>query len=575
MKKSPVLTCLFFLIFCLIVNGQKSIPTDYFSSPLKIELSVTGSFGEIRPNHFHSGTDFQVQQKEGLPVYAVADGWVSRIKISPVGFGNALYIDHPNGFTSVFGHLYKYNDTIALYALHNQYKRKSFEVDLFPAHDHDTIWVKRGQVIGFAGNSGSSSGAHLHFELRNTETERVINPLLFGFTCKDKYPPYVDFIKVYPIGKNSYAKGFNQPRRLGVSKAQSGEYGLIKGDTLDVWGNIGFGVQAFDYQYSSSDRNGWYNVKMYLDKALFFSMQLDSFAFNETRFINASLDYADSYLTGSRIIQSMKLPGNELSLHNTGNGNGIVSLEDGKLHEIVISVGDVSGNQSVIRFIARSLKPLNMEDVPSSVLSDTVIFFPYQKDNRLVTPEISVRVPQGSLFDDIGFTYSKLPKRKGTYSSRHVLHQPEIPLKGKITVSIKPDELPARLRPKALIARIDDKGHMSSAGGSYENGFVTTETNLFDAYAVVVDTIPPRIKPIKDQDKHKTSIKFTVSDNFSGIDMYYAEINKEWALVKWDPKNGLMVYQYDEMLKPGKNSFKLVLIDKKGNKAIYQTILKK
>ena len=173
----------FLLILTALANAlpQVVIPNNYFRSPINIGLAVSGSFGEVRPNHFHSGIDFPVGQKEGLPVFAIADGFVSRIKVSPVGFGNALYIDHPNGFTSVYAHLKGYNDTITEYIHFNQYKVKKFEVDLFPANKKEFIFVKKGQLIGYAGNSGSSGGPHLHFEIRNTNTERILNPSLFEF----------------------------------------------------------------------------------------------------------------------------------------------------------------------------------------------------------------------------------------------------------------------------------------------------------------------------------------------------------------------------------------------------------
>ena len=188
MKIQPPLLFIL-LIFLPLADlfAQIVIPKEYFSSPLNIGLSLTGSFSEVRPNHFHSGIDFSVQQKEGFPVFAVADGVISRIKVSPVGFGNALYIDHPNGFTSVYAHLQAYNDTITGYLRAYQYKQKSFPVDLFPFNKKEFIRVKKGQIIGYAGNSGSSGGAHLHFELRNTRTENIINPLLFGFSITDNY----------------------------------------------------------------------------------------------------------------------------------------------------------------------------------------------------------------------------------------------------------------------------------------------------------------------------------------------------------------------------------------------------
>ncbi|NVO20294.1 MAG: M23 family metallopeptidase [Bacteroidetes bacterium] len=568
--------CLLGYLLCMTfsANAQKLIPTNYFSSPLGIDLSVTGAFGEIRPNHLHSGADFQVQKKEGLPVYAVADGFVSRIKISPVGFGNALYIDHPNGFTSVYGHLYNYNDSIASYARIKQYEKKSFEVDLFPAHDHDTIWVRQGEPIAFAGNSGSSFGAHLHFELRNTETERIINPLLFGLKTKDNYSPYIDFITVYPESAESFADGSNKPLKFNVSKVLGGEYRLKGNDTIDVFGEFGIGVQAFDYLYNDSDRNGWYSLKMLLDKAPFFSMQLDSFAFSETRFINASLDYSDSYWNGTRIVQSVKLPGDELSLHNSGSGNGKISIKDDHYHELVVIVGDLSGKQAVLRCTLHGRKPVSKVEVPDPESPDTVVVFSYLKDNNFNTSDLALQFPKGTLFDDLGFQYSRMPIRKGYYSARHCLHVPYVPLKGKMLVSIKADKLPPRLRSMALLARIDQQGHLSTAGGSYSDGYVKAETNLFDSYAIVVDSVPPKIKPIRDRNKHHRNIKFNVSDNLSGIDKYYAEINHKWALVEWDPKNDLMVYNYDQLVRKGKNTFKLTLIDKKGNKSSYSTLIR-
>ncbi len=565
----------FFTAFCFSVSavlfGQNPIPTDYFSSPLAIDLLVTGSFGEIRPNHFHSGTDFNVQKKIGLPVHAAADGWVSRIKISPFGFGNALYIDHPNGFTTVYGHMNGYNDVVAAFAHKKQYLLKSFDVDLFPANDGDTLWVKKGEVIGYAGNSGGSFGAHLHFEIRDTKTERIINPLLFGIKCRDNYPPYVDFIKIYPVGGQSYVGNSNEAKKFCVKKDPEGEYHLLLPDTLRVWGSLGFGIQAFDYLYSRTDRDGWYNVKMYVDKVPLFSMQVDSFAFDESRFVNASMDYTDNYLTGSRIIQSRKLPGNEMSLHHTGTNRGVATFTDGKLHEVVMSVGDFSGKQCVLRFNVLSSPPVNRVETPAPVFADTLLLFPNDKSNNFITPEISLQIPEGSLYDSIWFMYSKDPKLKGTFSNLHSLHQPEVPLQKRIKVSINADALPVKYQSKALIARIEPNGRMSSADGGYDNGFVTTETNLFGTYTIVVDSVPPVIRQVADKSRFKKSIRFIVGDNLSGIAKYHAEMNGEWALVSWDPKNRLMTYTYDEMLKQGVNSLKIVLEDQKGNQSSYST----
>ncbi len=566
----------FLLLFLILIAlssayAQMAIPKGYFSPPLHIALSMTGSFAEVRANHLHSGIDFSVQQKEGLPVYAVADGLVSRIKVSPYGFGNALYIDHPNGFTSVYGHLKAYSDNITKYLRDNQYQEKSFEVDLFPKNKKVFIYVKKGQLIGYAGNSGSSEGAHLHFEMRDTKTERIINPLLFNYGLVDRIAPYIDFIKIYPEDVNTYVSGSNKAVRFNLRKGENNTYHLAGHDTIDIWGNVSVGVQAFDYNQSKNDRNGFYKLKMLLDKQEFFAMQADSFAFDETRYVNASLDYADSYNTGSRIVKSKKLPGNQLSFFNTDNGRGILTFTDKRIHEINIEVADEAGNNCRLRFWAKSAKPEGFAAKPWPTYSDSSVLIRYDKAGKAKTNQFTVDFPIGSVYEEIHFMYKIKPGGKGVYSDICYLHNPEVPIHSKIKVAIKANKLPQRLQSKALLARIDRQGKRTSAGGVYENGYVSTMTNQFDGYVVVVDTIPPVIKPYPDNLRNKTMLRFTVSDNFSGIKKYKGEVNGQWALVSWDPKNKLMTYLFDKEAKQGKNVFKLTLEDEKGNHATYST----
>lgn len=574
--KIQSLTVFFLLILTPLANlfAQIAIPESYFSSPLNIGLALTGSFSEVRPNHFHSGIDFSVQKKEGLPVLAVADGFVSRIKVSPFGFGNALYIDHPNGFTSVYGHMKGYNDTITAYVRTNQYKMKSFEVDLFPANKKEHIYVKKGQLIGYTGNSGSSGGAHLHFELRNTKTENIINPLLFGFNLPDNYPPYIDFIKIYPEDENSYIGSSNEVTRYNVKKSGNGGYRLATKDTLSLWGNFSIGAQAFDFNQNQSDRNGFYSMKMFVDSAEFFSLVCDSFSFAESRYVNATIDFSANYNLGSRIIKSRKLPGNHLSFLKTGK-NGILAFTDDKVHEIRLSVADESNNTINLRFWVKPQKPQGFAQVPSLPEADTAVLFKYDKCNKFETNDLKVEIAPGCLYQDITFTYRKRPGSKGMFSEIHYLHNPEVPIHCKIVVSIKATALPQNLQSKVLLVRIDREGDRSPAGGSYENGYVATNTNLFDGYAIVVDTIPPIIRPSSENAKSKTSLKFTVSDNFSGINTYKGEVNGQWALVEWDPKNKLMIYKFDKVVIPGKNKFSLFLEDDKGNKTSYSTTFTK
>jgi hypothetical protein len=568
---------LLLLSYCLVLiplaklSAQIAIPKDYFTSPLTIGLAMSGSFSEVRPNHFHSGIDFQVQQKEGLPVFAVADGVISRIKVSPVGFGNALYIDHPNGFTSVYAHLKGYNDTITDFIRFNQYKLKSFDVDLFPKNNKDLIYVRKGQLIGYAGNSGSSGGAHLHFELRNTKTEHIINPLLFGFDIQDPYPPVIDFIKIYPEDDNSFIGLTNDASRLNVKKSGNREYRLAIKDTLYAWGKMSIGAQAFDFNQNQSDRNGFYSMKMLMDKVEFFSMVCDSFSFSESRYVNASIDFAANYNHGNRIVKSKKLPGNQLSFFGTDAAKGIISIMDDKIHEIGIIVSDVSGNAVTLRFWMKARRPAAILQIPEIAAADTTHLFRYNKANKFENEDVKVEIPEGCLYDDEIFTYRKSAGSISMYSDIHYLHKAEVPLQNKIKVSVKASKLPQQLRSKALLVRIDRDGKRSPAGGGYENGYVSGTTNLFDAYAIVVDTIAPVIKPWADNSRNKTGLRFIVSDNFSGISAYRGEVNDKWVLVEWDPKNKLMVYNFDKVAQPGKNTFTLIVEDEKGNKAKYST----
>jgi hypothetical protein len=573
--QSPSLLILLIMIPLARLNAQIAIPQGYFSSPLNIGLAITGSFSEIRPNHFHSGTDFQVQQKEGLPVFAVADGIISRIKVSPVGFGNALYIDHPNGFTSVYAHLEAYNDTITEYLRTKQYRLKSFAVDLFPILKKEFIYVKKGQLIGYAGNSGSSGGAHLHFELRNTKTEHIINPLLFGFDISDQYPPFIDFIKIYPENDQSFVGSANEAIRLNLRKSGNKEYRLAAKDTLSVWGNISIGAQAFDFNQNQSDRNGFYSIEMYKDDSAFFSMVCDSFAFDESRFVNASIDFPANYNLGNRIVKSKKLPGNYLSFFGSDAGNGILSITDDKVHEVVIAVADLAGNTVNLRFWLKPLKPAGIMEIPDISAADSTMVFKYNKINKFENTDLMVELPVGCLYDNLVFTYKKSPGTKTMFSDMHFLHNAEVPLQNKMKVAIKATNLPQHLRSKALIVRIDREGKRNPAGGGFESGYVTTTTNMFDGYAIVVDTIPPVIRPYSDNNKSKTSLRFTVSDNFSGISSYKGEVNGQWALVEWDPKNKLMIYRFDKLAQPGKNTFTLLLEDEKGNKTKYSTTFTK
>ena len=279
----------FFLFLCSAVFAQVEYPKDYFRSPLDIPMQLSGNFGELRPNHFHAGFDLRTQQKEGLKVYAVADGYVSRIKISTFGNGKAIYINHPNGFTSVYGHLKTANGEIENYIKKTHYKEQSFEIEMF--FKPDELIVKKGEIIAFSGNTGASEGPHLHFEFRDSKTEFIINPMLFGYDkfTKDTKKPIVSGVYVYPLDSKTTVNHSKRPLLLNVSLQKDGTY---LSDNVVANGTIGFGISAYDSDDVSFNNNGVYKVQSFYNGKPNFGYEFNTFSFDEMRYINALIDYS-------------------------------------------------------------------------------------------------------------------------------------------------------------------------------------------------------------------------------------------------------------------------------------------
>ena len=286
------------LFFYTPFFAQHNYPKADFKSPLSIPMQLSGNFGELRNNHFHSGLDYKTNQKEGLPVLAAASGYVSRIKISTFGYGKALYITHPNGYTTVYGHLQKANGAIDAYLKKAHYDQKSYEIELFPLPKE--LQVKQGDTIAWSGNTGGSEGPHLHFEIRDSQTENIINPLFFGFDAllKDTKKPFVANVLAYPITPKSTVNRSNVPIVLHVSLQKDGTF---ISEQVRVNGSVGFGITANDYDNVSYNTNGIYKVQCYRNGTPNFGYQFDDFAFAETRYVNALLDYARYKKTKQRV----------------------------------------------------------------------------------------------------------------------------------------------------------------------------------------------------------------------------------------------------------------------------------
>jgi hypothetical protein len=582
--QASILILVLLIVVPCYMNAQRTYPKGYFQAPLDFRLLLSGTFGEIRAGHFHSGMDIKTQGVEGAKVYAVADGYVSRIRVSPFGFGKALYVTHPNGFVSVYGHLNRYNKTIGDYVKASQYKSENFDIELFP--EPGQFPVKKGEIIAYSGNSGGSGGPHLHFELRDEATQYIINPLLFGFDVKDIYKPKITSIKIYPETEGSKVNGTGKSVRYLV-EGWGTEHKLAGSPVITLSGDISFGIQLYDQQNDTDNKNGPYAIRLYIDSALVYEFRAETFSFDETRYVNSLIDYEEYVRNNVRLVRTCIDPGNKLDMYGKVKNHGIFSFSDTLVHTIRYEVSDVPGNTAVLAFKVRAQKSSvvsrqssvggNLQSSTSNLQSST---FNYDSDNHFGNASVVLDAPKGCFYKTFQFQYDSAKQVKGTYSAVHKIHNKYTPVQDYMTLAIKPKGLPVKLQGKAILVKIDDDGvGFSSAGGQYDatDGYVRARVREFGNYSVAVDTIPPKIKPINVESfkslAGQSAVKFTISDELSGISTYRGTLNGKWVLMDYDPKNTLLTYFIDERLLAGPNSFELKVTDSKGNVSIYKTTL--
>ena len=559
-----------FLKYLLIICTLPLVAQEsYYTSPVKIPILLSGSFAELRSNHFHSGIDIKTQQVSGIPIYAVADGFISRIAVSPVGFGKALYIDHPNGHTSVYAHLDGFSNEIEKYIRDIQYERKSFRVDVNVPEGK--LLVKKDQLVGKSGNSGSSAGPHLHFEIRDTGSEEPLNPLSFNFPVKDNMPPRIYAVLIAPLDEFSHVD-FSAEKKIYPAVLVNGKYSLQDKPVIPAYGEVGIAIQAYDFFDGSQNRCGVYSIKVKFDGEEYYSVQKDRFSFDETRYINSLIEYAELMNSNRRFQKTWVDPGNRLSMYNNSRRGGNLKVTDGNIHPVKIELKDLYGNTSVLEFNIAS----KYMEVPRVEIKHEK-YLRFDRHNSYEAKDIKLEFPINSLYTDLMFTYRKRPARKGLFSPVHVVHNETVPLHSNVMLAIRPENLDSRLNEKALLVITDTlTGKLSTAGGEYKEGWVTGHIRNFGNYAIAVDTIPPTIAPLSfkaDGELSESSrIRFRIADELSGIREYEGTLDGKWALFEYDAKINMIVHYFDaQRFELGKrHKLVLTVTDFKNNKRTYE-----
>jgi hypothetical protein len=552
----------FFILFGGSVFAQTNYPKDYFSAPLSIPMELSGNFGELRPNHFHAGFDFKTQQREGLDVLAVADGYVSRIKISTFGNGKTIYVTHPNGYTSVYAHLQKATDTIETYIKAEHYKKESFEIEMF--YKPNELVVKKGQIIALSGNTGASEGPHLHFEFRDSKTEYVINPMLFGFDkyLKDSKRPTLSGVYVYPLDHNTTVNQSKRPVPLNLSLQKDGTY---LSDKVIANGKIGFGITAFDYDDVSFNKNGIYKVQSFFNGIPNFGYQFDTYSFDEMRYINALVDYAKYKKTQQRVQKLFMKKPYKLSFIVTDETFGIPVVVPNLSSLYRIEVSDFFGNQTIVSI------PIEYDTLPTIVEPEPIVsnyFIKSDKDSNFAKENMSVFFPAGTFYDDFGLNFD-------VKNDTLFLHEDTVPAHTNFTISIEDSKYTEEQRQKIFIGRIQGK-NISYNPTFRKDSIFSAKVKTLGKYALVLDAIPPTISisnPIEGKWlSNEKSIQLTISDSLSGIKSYNGYLNGKWILMEYDNKTKKITHNFsDGVVVEGANDLKVVVIDNVGNSTIFET----
>lgn len=552
----------FLLLVFASAFSQNPYPQDYFRSPLDIPLQLSGNFGELRSNHFHAGFDFRTQQKEGLNVYAAADGYVSRIKISTYGYGKAIYIDHPNGYTTVYGHLQKGVGAMESYIKSQQYEKQSFDIEVFLKPGE--LVVKKGDVIALSGNTGGSGGPHLHFEIRETASEKVLNPFLFGFNSAvtDTKKPVITDLVVYPLDADATVNQSKTPIVVGLSLQPDGNYIASK---VLASGRIGFGISSYDSNNNSTNKNGTYKTETFLNGNLSFGYQFDLFAFDESRYINALLDFSRFKRNSQRVQRLFMKQPFPLSIIRTDDQNGILTVLPNKTQLYRIEVSDFNQNKSTIN-VPIEFSPAVAPIIPE--IKTTSYFVQANKDYNFEKNNFSVFIPANTFYEDM---YLDFDAKGGDY----MIGNDYIPVHNNFTVTIKDDSIPSHILDKTFIASVDGTRLGYNTTKRKGNEFTTYTKNL-GRYKIANDTIAPKIriaKPIEGKWLNsQQTLEFSISDNLAGIKKYDAYVNGTWILFEWDYKSGKIRYNFnDGKTVEGRNELKIVVSDNVGNSAIFET----
>ena len=553
-----------FFLYASIINSQNS--GDY---PLEIPIILSGTFGELRPNHFHAGIDIKTKGTEGFKVYSIGDGYVSRIQITHGGYGKALYIKHDNGQSSVYAHLQKFSPKIEKIVKEIQYSKESYTFRTYPSKDE--IRISEKELIGFSGNTGRSFGPHLHYELRD-ELDRPINPMAFkNYSVRDTIPPVVLGLYYKLIPENSISGSNSSFNELKLKKISNN---LFISDTLKTSGPVGFGINSFDRMNNTWNKMGLSNIKTNIDGDEIFDMDLNSFSYDQWRHINTFIDYP-SYKNKKIKIQKLYIEEfNPLDMYKRSLGDGVVKLiESNNTYIYSVKLFDFNKNQSEILVPIQWVK---QNDLSTRKL-DFENMFKVNKDStyNFKFPGAKVSIEKNSFYTD---------KIIQIFEENNLLRvdKDSIPLLKRITIKMDVSRYNDSIRNRTYIGRIDENKKSSFVSSKKEENYVIAKVNNLGDFVIKIDSIKPNISVIDISDNqwisNRKNLTIKISDNESGVNNYRGTINDKWILLEYNPMKGILSYDFNDNINrdDAKNVLEIKIEDNVGNeKKLIKTFYRK
>jgi murein DD-endopeptidase MepM/ murein hydrolase activator NlpD len=548
------LTLICFSIVFHYVQAQ-TYPKNYFRSPLDIPLQLVANFGEIRANHWHMGLDIRTQHRVNLPVHAAAEGYIARVVVEPGGFGQAMYINHPNGLTTLYAHLNAFFPALAQYVKSQQYAQQSWKVDLpIPAQ---LFPVNKGDFIALSGSTGASEGPHVHFEIRDTRTEKCLNPLLFNLPLPDAVPPTLIRLGMYDRNKSTY----DQAPQLFALRKSGSSYVLATANTIKTGSDkISFAIGAVDHFTASPNPNGIYCAEILLDGQPISSFTLDNIGYDETRYINAQLDYPYKSRGGADLQHIDPLPGATRVAYALFNKDGFIHLNDDAPHEVTIEVQDANKNISTLQFNVQYDASLNKPSTASAtekLLPNNVNVFENNGFELFTT--------EATIYDTVKVNYfSSASPQENAVSDLHTFLSKAIPAHDSVTVRIKPTlDLSSEQKDRVVIKnQWGSRTFVEKA--VWQNGWLAAKFRQFGTFQAFVDEEPPAVNAPATNLTRASRLVFTPKDNFNTIKSFRAEVDGQWLCFSND-KGKTWIYNFDEKFPRGQHELKVTVEDEAGN----------